>query len=218
MVTVMAGEDTEFGGGLAFVKPEGMTAQEFLQAAAGPPDIAGADATPGMEAEATPPGGEGEEMGGGPPEIFYQFTFAGGVGALSGQTAQVVLDLTPGEWVAWGDDPMAPQEPVIFTVTGEVPADLTEPESSATITMAEYSIEVTEGELTAGQQVVKITNVGAQPHFIFAGRGPDTVTEEALDAVIESEMTGTPASVDFNPDEDLIPVFLTGTQSTNTDI
>ncbi len=216
----MAEEETEFGGGVSFVKPEGVTAQEFLEAAAGPPDVSGADATPELEVEGTPAGSEGEEgeeMGGAPPEFFFTSAFAGGTYAPAGETAQVVLDLTPGEWVAWGD-PSAPQEPVIVNVTGEMPSDLPEPESGATITMAEYSIEVTEGELTPGQQVVKVTNVGAQPHFVFIAKGPDSMTEADIEAIIEAEMTGTPAATDIDPDADFDDVAGTGTQSMGTDI
>jgi hypothetical protein len=220
LVTVSVSEEVEFGGGVAFVQPEGITPEEFLGALAGPAEVAGEapGGTPELVDVATPAEGAGEEMGSAPPEFFYQFPFAGGIYAPAGQSDEVVLDLTPGEWVAWGDNPEAPQEPVIFTVTGEMPADLTEPESSATIIMAEYSIEVTEGELTAGQQVVKVTNVGAQPHFVFVALGPDEMTEEDIVAILEADMTGTPAATDINPDEDFVDVLGTGTQSTNTDI
>ncbi len=216
LLTLTAAEDTDFGGGIAFVQPDGMSAREFLEALAGPPDVAGADASPELETEATP-GGEGEEMGGAPPEFFFTSTYAGGIGVQSGQSAQVVLDLTPGEWIAWGDDPSASQEPVIVTVTGEMPTDLPEPESGATLTMAEYSIEVTEGELTTGQQVVKVTNVGAQPHFVFIAQGPDSMTEADIEAILEAEMTGTPAASGIDPDKDFTDVVGTGTQSMGTD-
>ena len=225
LVTLTATEDTEFGGGVAFVQPEGMTPEEFLSAAAGPPDVAGEapGGTPEVAAvDATP--AEGEGMGG-PPDVFFDFTFAGGIFARAGFSAQVVLDLTPGEWVAWGDEPAAPQEPVVFSVTGEMPSDLVEPESSATLTMDEYVIDVTEGELVAGQQVLKIENIGAQPHFVFIARGPDGMTEEqvqaVLDAEIQAEMTGTPpayADLPINPEEDFMDVLSTGTQSTDTEI
>jgi hypothetical protein len=214
LVNVTSAEDMEFGGGVAFVKPEGMSAQDFLDALAGPPDVAGADASPELDAE----GSEDEEMGSAPPEFLYQLPFAGGIYANPGETAQVIIDLTPGEWVGWGDDPEAPQEPVIINVTGEMPTDLIEPEAGATITMAEYSIEVTEGELATGQQVVKITNVGAQPHFVFIAQGPDSMTEADIEAILEADMTGTPAATDIDPDEDFDDVAGTGTQSMGTDI
>lgn len=162
---------------------------------------------------------------GGPAAALYDAIFAGGTYTDAGQTAELVLDLSPGEWIAWADDPEASQEPVIFEVTGEMPVDLAEPESSATITMAEYSITVTEGELRAGTQVVKIENVGAQPHFIVGIPGPDDLTLERLQVAIDEEVaaadTGTPpAYSNLNPEEDLSfeGGFFSGTQSQSTTV
>jgi hypothetical protein len=104
-----------------------------------------------------------------------------------------------------------------------MPTDLPEPESDATITMGEYVIDVTEGELTSGSQVVRIDNQGAQPHFVGWFQVPDGTTEEqvqvVLDLEMQAQMTGTPAAYpDLNPDEDLMPVIFTATQSTGTSI
>jgi hypothetical protein len=213
VVTATATEDSgEFGAAVAFVQPEGMTAEEFLGGLGGPPEEPAGEAL-----EATPAEG-GEEMGGAPPPEYYASTFAGGAGVMPGESTIFVVDLTPGEWIAWGDDPAGSQEPVIFEVTGEMPADLAEPESSATLTMGEYVIGVSEGELVAGPQVLKIENAGAQPHFIASGRATVDVTEADIEAVLEAEMTGTPAAVDFNPDEDFEDSFYTATQSTGTSV
>jgi hypothetical protein len=221
LVTVNVAEDVEFGGGVGFVRPpEGMSIDEFLaiHEEPGPSEVEGEvpGGTPVLADEATPVASEG-----GPPAEIFDATYAGGIFALPGQSAQVVLDLLPGEWLAWADDPEAAQEPLRLTVTGEMPADLTEPGSGATIIMGEYVIEVREGELAAGQQVVKIENIGAQPHFIFMGQVPDTVTEADIETVLEAEMAGTPvaeADTDWNPDEQFEPVFGTGTQSGGTTI
>lgn len=218
LLTVTAEADTDFGGGIGFVQPAGMSAEEFLGMASGPPEDSGAMASPAA-ADSTPVAG-GEEMGG-PPPFMFEATYAGGAFAMAGQSAEAVLDLTPGEWIAWGDDPEASQEPVIFEVTGEMPADLPEPASSATLTMAEYSIAVTEGELTAGTQIVKIENVGAQPHFIFVAKGPDDMTAEQIQVVLDEEqavgMSGTPPAYSgLNPEEDLMPVAFSPTQSMGT--
>ncbi len=213
VVTATASEDSgEFGSAVAFVQPSGMTAEEFLAGLGGPPEEAAGEALEGTPAEG------GEEMGGVPPPEYYASTFAGGAGVMPGETTIFVVDLMPGEWIAWGDDPAGSQEPVIFEVTGEMPADLAEPESSATLTMGEYIIAVTEGELTAGPQVLKIENIGAQPHFIASGRATVEVTEADIEAVLESEMTGTPPAVDFNPDEDFEDSFYTASQSTGTSV
>lgn len=214
LVTVTAAEEAgEFGGGVAFVQPVGMTAEEFLALAAGPPDQANVEGTPPADSEEM-------EMGGLPPELF-DFTFAGGTYAEPGQTAEIVLDLAPGEWVAWADDPEAAQEAVVFTVTGEMPSDLPEPESSATLRMGEYLIDVSEGQLTAGEQIIKVENVGAQPHFVASAIGPDGMTEDQVATVLaeemEAEMTGTPpAYSDLNPEEDFGEGFYTATQSNGT--
>ncbi len=159
LVTVSVTEGAgEFGGGVAFIQPSGMTGDEFiamLQELLGAPDESGvgvAAATP-VDGGAATPADEGGEMGGVPP-FFFESKLAGGTYAPAGESAQVVLDLTPGDWVAWGDDPGSPQAPVAFEVTGEMPTELPEPESSATHTMGEYVIEVTEGEVVSGQQVL----------------------------------------------------------------
>jgi hypothetical protein len=68
----------------------------------------------------------------------------------------------------------------------------------------------------AGPQILRIDNIGAQPHFLFAAKGPDGLTDEQLTQVVEWEMSGTPADLPFNPDTDLQPVFVTGTQSSGT--
>jgi hypothetical protein len=206
LVTVTAANDVgEFGGGVAFIQPAGMTAEDFLAAISALP-------------------AEGEEGAGGPPAELYDSLFAGGAyAAAPGQSAEIVLDLPPGEWIAWADDPEAAQEPVVFEVTGEMPADLAEPESGATLTMGEYLIEVTEGKLVSGPQIVKVENVGAQPHFIVAFTAPDDLTEAQIEVVLEeeaaAETTGTPPVYsDLNPEEDFGEGFYTGTQSTGTAI
>ena len=225
LVTVAVEEGaSEFGGGIAFVQPpDGMTADDFVAASLAPPDESGVGtvaATPIEGAEASP--ASADEGMGGPPDFVSDATYAGGTYSFAG-SSEVILDLTPGEWIGWADDSEAPQAPVVFEVTGEMPADLTEPESAATIIMGEYVIEVAEGELTSGSQVIRIDNIGAQPHFIGWFQLPDGTTEEQIQVVLDeeqqAEMTGTPAVYsDINPDEDVMPVTFTATQSTNTSI
>jgi hypothetical protein len=221
LVTVTAADDTgEFGGGVAFLQPAGMSGDEFitmLGELSGPPDESGVGA-----AAATPiEGGAASPEAGGVPPFLFESVMAGGAYAPPGASAQIVLDLPPGEWVAWADDPEAPQAPVAFAVTGEMPAELVEPESSATLTLGEYVIKVTAGELTAGPQVIRIDNMGAQPHFVIAAKGPDGMTEDQIQTILDeemaAEMSGTPAAYSgINPETDLDDAFFTGTQSTGT--
>ncbi len=215
LIRLTAGEDLEGLVSLAFAKPDGLSGADFVAAAAGPPDDAGAGASPELETESS---GD-EEIGGPPPEFFFTSTYAGGTSVALGESTEMVLDLSPGEWLGWNDgDPDSKQEPVFFTVTGEMPADLAEPDSDATITLAEYNIEVTEGELTAGSQVVRITNVGAQPHFAVLLRGPENMTDADIEALFAFAMTGTPPAVDFDPETDLEFLGGTASQSRATDL
>jgi hypothetical protein len=222
LLTVNVNEDAgEWGGGAAFIQPADMTGDEFIAMMSemdGPP-MEGMDATPMAHAEmdATPVDGE-EDMG--MPAFLFDSVMAGGAFAGPGESAQVVLDLTPGSWVVYGEGPSM-QAPVALEVTGEMPTDLVEPESAATLTMSEYDIQVTEGELSTGSYVVRVDNIGAQPHFIVWVQVPDGLTEEQVQEVLDLEaeamMTGTPPAYgDFNPDEDIIDERFTATQSTGT--
>ena len=103
------------GGGLNFLQlPEGMSFDDFMAVLAGPPAASpeAMEGTPG--AEAGPP----ED---GAPEWYFQAEMAGGTAAFAG-TAQAIIDLTPGEWVAWAGYPDAPQAPVGLSVSGEAGA------------------------------------------------------------------------------------------------
>jgi hypothetical protein len=205
------------GGGVAFVQPAGMTGEEFLEAVNA--FVAGmsgeGEASPGADAPASP------ESGSGIPSFFFQSTFPGGAYSMDGTPGEAIIDLGPGSWVAWADDPAAAQMPVVFEVTGEMPADLAEPSSSAVVTMGEYVIEVTEGELIAGPQIIRVDNIGAQPHFVEFLKGPDDMTVEqvqvALEEEMQGEMSGTPVAYSgLNPETDFEFVGLTGTQSRGT--
>src|SRR5680860_1854459 len=102
LVTITAAEDTgEFGGAVAFVQPSGMSAEEFLGMMGPPPgEPEGGLASPVADPGATPV--EGDEGMGGPPPAVFEATYAGGTFANPGQSAEIVLDLPPGEWIAWG--------------------------------------------------------------------------------------------------------------------
>ena len=127
------------------------------------------------------------------PTFVYQLHFAGGVFTLPAATAQAVIDLTPGDYVVWGDDPTAPQAPVALSVTGDFPQDVPEPASDVTATLIDFAITI-EGSLTAGKHIMKVQHQGAQPHFLEIDSGPDTMTKEQVQASFESAMTGTPVA------------------------
>ena len=66
-----------------------------------------------------------------------------------------------------------------FTVTGDFPADVAEPEADITATLVDFAITI-DGELTAGTHVIKVVHHGAQPHFLEIEKGPDTMTKEMV--------------------------------------
>jgi hypothetical protein len=131
------------------------------------------------------------------PAFFFESSFAGGAAALipAGQTsATAIVDLAPGagQWLLL--DPSFSRQPVPFAVTGELPADLAEPESTATLGMGEMYIELNEGELVAGENLVKVVNEGAQPHFIEFMSVPDGTTNDNVTAAIEAMSGATPSA------------------------
>lgn len=229
LLTAKIADGVEFGAAAFMSPPAGMSAEEFMSAAG----VGGGGTPPSGAAGGTPPAGAapegspaaGEQQGGGEemqlPLFVYKAMFAGGAGGPGGTTAQAVIDLPPGEWIMWGDDPSAPQPPVTFNVTGDMPADLPEPNADITFTLIDFAISV-DGNLSAGDHVVKVQNHGAQPHFVVVMKGPDSMTNDDLVAVLNMEMgmepAGTPAPLPFDPEKDLMPVAQTSTQSIGTEL
>ncbi len=147
-----------------------------------------------------------------PPDFYYDAVLPGGPALGESGSGVAVIDLTPGEWVVAGAQLSTP--PVILTVTGELSADLPEPESNATFALYEMVIELSEGALVAGENLVRIENTGYQPHFIDFNKVPDGTTLENIEATLQAEMTGTPGpgAVDFAEIE-----FITSTADQSTD-
>jgi hypothetical protein len=132
----------------------------------------------------------------GPPEWYYQTYLAGGLVADPESTSQGIFELRPGAYAVWsGGDPEAAQSPVELVVSGEAatPEAATEPSADATLTMFEYGFDL-EGALAAGPQLLKVTNVGAQPHFAVLVQPDVPVTKEQVGMVLEAEMAGTPTA------------------------
>lgn len=182
-------EDWAFGP-LFLQLPEGMTMEDLAAAAA----------------EATD----------GPPEFFYEALVAGGpvILAESGvTTAYGVVDLPAGEWIVAGSG--LAQPPVPFTVTGEMPADVPEPGSDVTLTIGEMVINQSEGAFAVGENVVKVDNIGAQPHFVELSKVPDGTTVENVEATIATFMGGTPEAEPL-AEEDFVPVGFSNEQSGQT--
>src|SRR5215208_6105006 len=147
----------------------------------------------------------------GPPDWYYQTYHAGGLVTDPESTSQGIFDLRPGTYVVWSaGDPEASQPPVEMTVTGEAATPAVtagaEPAAGATVTMFEYGFKV-DGQLMPGPQLLKVANVGAQPHFMVMIQPNEPVTKEQVRMLLEAEMAGTPtadaaaAAGVSNPDE-----------------
>ena len=208
LVNLTVGDDMEEGV-VAFVQPPaGMTAAEFLAAVGIGQEGGTPEASPISEE-----GEEGEEEG--PlPSFVYQARFAGGVFGMPGTPVSAVVDLGEGEWFAWGDEPEAPVAPVIFNVAGSAPESPVDPGADLKFTLYEFGIMV-EGAMTAGDHLVQVENVGAQPHFLELEMVPAGTTNDDLTALVESFMSGTPVPGGLS-ESDFTPVTYTPTQSIGT--
>jgi len=134
-------------------------------------------------------------------EWLYQLTLAGGVSPVSGGTAQGIVDLFPGDWAIWADHftPAA----IPLSVTGQMPAELPEPEASVTITESgsdEFFEFTVEGSLSSGQQLIKVVNASNQPHFVEFLQLSTSATSEQVSAHFQQLVGGTPVNeVDVPP-------------------
>ncbi|MDP9370621.1 MAG: hypothetical protein M3Q03_20530 [Chloroflexota bacterium] len=186
---------------------------------------------PPPDAVETPMAGMGEgspvaEEGGnaeGTPDWFYEVYQAGGTIALPGRTAQVILDLIPGNYAVWGGFPDLPQAPVGLTVTGDMGASpmagMAEPTADVTVTevkTADGYVFDLEGTLTPGLNVIEIVNDSDQPHFFFVERYPEPITLEQVQAFLmfDPSMGTPPAGI---IDESLLELTVSAsTQSAGT--
>ncbi len=130
-----------------------------------------------------------------PPDFFFDMVFNGGPTSSAGETGEVVLDLTPGEWVVnlFTYDPETDEQDDYFqsvTVTGEM-AEMEEVPGAVEIVMAEMYFELPE-TISAGPQIWNVVNNGQQVHHVVLSRVPDGTTEEQVLELASS--FGPPAS------------------------
>ena len=186
LVNVTGPEPGEMGpSGFTIVQlPEGLTAEQALE------DTLGATE--------------------GPPEWYLDVIWGGGAAIVEGTEAWVVLDLTPGTWhvtTLQGSTLAVP-----FEVTGEFPAEVEDAGASVELDMFEMDFQVLSGEFVAGENIVTVHNSGAQIHFVELLAVPDGTTEEQVDALFNSYMTGTPEP-DMLDESQTMPVFYAPEQS-----
>ena len=164
------------------------------------------------------------------PEFFYETTISGGVGALPGETGQVVVDLVPGTYAFnyFAFDEEAGTDlnlPIEVEVTGEA-TGATPPEADVVVDMFEMDFTMPD-EVAAGPLVWEVTTVGAQPHFMLLSRYPEEFTEEDVMELLAtfgppaSPAAGSPAAatpepaLDFALVEDVFDSGVLSTGQTN---
>lgn len=195
---------------------EGRTAADLVEPSGPPPG--GGDGTPmaEMEMEGSPAAGEAPEN---PLAWLYETYLAGGPGAGGGSTAQAIVDLQAGDYLIWNEDTESPVTAEL-TVTGEMPADLPEPEADVTVrevnTEEGFAFEL-EGELAPGPLVVAVENASDQPHFMDLILSPDPITEEQLQMVLTFDpSSGATPSPDMPNPEEWLEAGYAASQSADT--
>ena len=151
----------------------------------------------------------------GPPEWYLDVIWGGGGVIAEGTEGWVILDLTPGSWHVTTLQGYTLAVP--FEVTGEFPADVADAGATVELDMFEMDFKVLSGEFAAGENIVTVHNSGAQIHFVEVIQVPDGTTEDQVNALFNSYMTGTPEP-DMLDESQIMPLFYTPEQSPGVSI
>ena len=98
---------------------------------------------------------------------------------------------------------------------GSTPENPVDPGADLKFTLYEFGIMV-EGEMTAGDHIVQIENIGAQPHFLELDTAPPGTTNDDVTAYVASFMSGTPVPQGGLQVSDFVYLTYTPTQSIST--
>jgi hypothetical protein len=191
--------------------PEGMMLDDLMTM------LSSSSSTPAAGDIASPESG-GDDQG--PPDWYYTTYLAGGAGVAPGATATFVIDLQPGNYVVWGEDPSAPQAPTALTVTGQAASPDASAFPPANVAIQEQASDsgfmfVIGNAFTNGSQVVEVANLTDQPHFVEVDKVPDGTTIDQVNMLLQGEMSGTPVSGGLT-EADFQPFYYVGTQSAGT--
>lgn len=224
LVTIMNNSSASTGGDsvvAGFMQlPEGVTIADLSRAQpVGTPDSA--LASPVASGQASPAADSGEE--GGPPPWFYTTALAGGPSAAPGQTVRGIIDLTPGNWIVWGEDPSSPVAPAALTVTGDAsatPGAAGQPSADVEVdevtTGDGFAFQVN-GSLQPGTQLLQIRNLSTQPHFLLAVSSPVPLTMDQVMTLLQLPDGATPDPSTGLPDPNTFQTAVyAGTQSPGT--
>ena len=201
--------------------PEGLTIDDLAMLFAEAPEgEAGTPVTEAGEAAAESSPAAGVD----PFAFLYETYLAGGPGGPRGTTTRGVIDLRPGNYAV---ATFGVGAPAAMTVTGGETASPVAGAIEATATITESgtspNFEFAAEGLAPGPGVIEITNEADQPHFIFAVRSENPITEdEVLTILMEEEEggeggEGAPAGASpVGGPAGISPAFITGTQSPQT--
>lgn len=140
----------------------------------------------------------GDEM----PDEVYDTPIAGGGAVEGGETAQVILDLKPGDWVfgftSYPEDGPEMASTDLVSVGGTF-SELDQPAADVTVSMYEMGFDMP-NQIDAGPLAWELTTTGDEPHFLELGRYPSPIDEDDfLSALTTFETDGTPdPNVDFD--------------------
>jgi len=123
------------------------------------------------------------------PPIFYEIKLTGGPTAKPGETKQVLINLTEGDWAAFGE---ANQAPAFITVAAAQGAASSEPAADLTIETKEFDFPGFPDQITAGDHLMKVTNTGEQPHIVIISTAPEGLTTVEYINFLSALMSGTP--------------------------
>lgn len=177
LLLVLDNQSENFAGVTLIQLPEGTSMEDAMMVLGPPPEVASPEAGASPMAE-----GEGEMEMGAPPPLFYEMTWAGGVFAPPGVAGEVVISLTPGEWLIAGD-PESGMAPMPIQVTGEAGADA-DIQAAAEIEFKNFEFVFPEN-LQAGPQIWGVTNTADQPHEMFISKTPRRLTLDEVTILLE---------------------------------
>ncbi|MFL5759760.1 MAG: hypothetical protein ACJ789_08475 [Thermomicrobiales bacterium] len=124
-----------------------------------------------------------------PPAWLFEASYPGFPGETQpGATNQVVVDLTPGEYLIVGDS----FQPFAVTGSAATPGATPEPPATATAHLFEYGFDLPK-TLAPGRQIWAVINAGRVPHELLLARSPAPLTQEqALELVMAESQDATP--------------------------
>lgn len=137
---------------------------------------------------------ESEQQDEDPPEWIELY---GQISADPGTRTMFIADLTPGNYgmISFGESPDGPPDAAQgmvagLTVTNESngATEATLPQSEASIELVDYSF-VANG-LQSGEQLVRISNTGTEPHEVIIQRIKEGKTFAEVQALLNAEISG----------------------------